>query len=336
MNILRRVLWVCIIFILIVILISLFLPSNFKVEKKVVINADKQQIFNQVNDLKNWLNWSTLILKDESIFSNNDNYVLDNLGRGTKIIWQSENKDLGKGRLEVLKSSPSDSLKVEMNIGSYNFINNYHFYSIDEGVEVVWESKTDFGFNPFTKFYGLFVDEFISSDIDMSLKKLKSYAENLPKIHSVKVKRDSVDLLWFLSIRDTLKPVQMNNIHGKMYAQINQFMDENNISISGSPIVIYHLWSDTLIDIEAGLPVVDSLVTNNDRIKLNKIDEGKVVTAIHHGHYDRLPETYFGINEWMRKNKVVVRGPLWEVYITDPALEPNPEKWQTAIYFPIN
>ena len=72
MNILRRVLWVCLIFILIVILISLFLPSSFRVEKKVTINADKEQIFNQVNDLKSWLNWSTLILEDESIFSNKE------------------------------------------------------------------------------------------------------------------------------------------------------------------------------------------------------------------------------------------------------------------------
>ena len=193
MNILRRVLWVCIIFILIIILISLFLPSSFKVEKKVIINADKDQIFSQVNDLKSWHNWSTLILKDESFFGNKDNYILDNLGRGTKINWESENKDLGKCSLEILNSSPSDSLDIELNIGSYTFNNNFHFKSINEGIEVVWKSKTDFGFNPIAKFYGLFVDEIISSDIDMSLKRLKSFTENLPKIHSVEVKKDSVE-----------------------------------------------------------------------------------------------------------------------------------------------
>ena len=68
---------------------------------------------------------------------------------------------------------------------------------------------------------------------------------------------------------------------------------------------------------------------------MNKIIQTNVVTAVHYGPYDRLPETYFGINEWMRKNKVVVTGPPWESYITDPAIEPNPEKWKTAVYFPI-
>ncbi|MDF1676334.1 MAG: hypothetical protein P1U44_11510, partial [Vicingaceae bacterium] len=70
-------------------------------------------------------------------------------------------------------------------------------------------------------------------------------------------------------------------------------------------------------------------------VKLNKLDSGNVVTAIHYGSYDRLPETYFGINEWMRKNKVIVIGAPWEMYITDPAKELNSKKWETTINFPI-
>jgi len=112
-------------------------------------------------------------------------------------------------------------------------------------------------------------------------------------------------------------------------------MDEKGIESSLSPMVIYHFWSDTLIDIEAGIPINDSLVVESERIKLNKIEADFAVTAIHYGAYDRLPETYFGINEWMRTNQVEVIGAPWEVYITDPTEEPNPEKWQTAIFYPI-
>jgi effector-binding domain-containing protein len=70
-------------------------------------------------------------------------------------------------------------------------------------------------------------------------------------------------------------------------------------------------------------------------VKLNYIPTGSYVSATHYGVYERMPETYFSINEWMRKNEVQVIGPPWEVYITDPALEPNPEKWETQINFPI-
>ena len=56
MNLLRRLLWVIGIFILIVVIISLFLPSNLLMKKSIVIDADEDQIFNQINDLKNWKN----------------------------------------------------------------------------------------------------------------------------------------------------------------------------------------------------------------------------------------------------------------------------------------
>ena len=137
----------------------------------------------------------------------------------------------------------------------------------------------------------------------------------------VEVAKDSVPTTWFLSIRDSVSEAEMNNIHGKIYAKINHYMDNNGLKIKSSPLVIYHFWSDTLIDIEAGIPIFDSVEVVDEIIKLSKIKSGKVVTAIHHGSYDRIPETYFGINEWMRKNKVVVNGPPWEVYITDPATE---------------
>ena len=127
----------------------------------------------------------------------------------------------------------------------------------------------------------------------------------------------------------------MNNIHGKLYAEINQYMDQQGVVSKLPPLVIYHYWSDSIIDIEAGIQMNDSLQVKSERIKLNKIDTGNVISAIHYGTYERLPETYFSINEWMRKNQVEVIGPPWEVYITDPALESNPDKWQTEICFPI-
>lgn len=335
MNLLRRLLWVIGIFILIVVIISLFLPSNLQMKKSIVIDADKDQIFNQINDLKNWKNWSAWSLKDESIYLDENNYSKNTIGEGAIFTWMSNNEEVGEGELKILKSN-QEKIETEINIG-FSPINSQWLFNIaNEGVEVEWITNIDFGFNPFSKFYGLFMGESMKKDYDLSLKRLKSYTENLPKIHSVKVIKDSVEKTWFLSIRDTIKAQSINNAHGKMYAEINKYMDENNIDVSGSPLVIYHYWSDSIIDIEAGLPIKDSMDVSDQMVRLNKIAAGKVVTAIHQGHYDRLPETYFGINEWMRKNKVVVSGPLWEVYITDPATEPNAEKWKTAIYFPIN
>lgn len=324
------------IFILLIVIISLFLPSSFQLERSIVINADKEQVFTQVQDLKNWKNWSPWVLKDEEIYLDEDAYSSPSNIAGATFSWNSDNQDIGVGVLELKKVEKYSLLETQTDLGFIVPEDEWLFADIDSGVEVTWSTKIDFGFNPISKFYGLFLKDKMAPDYELGLKKLKDFTEELPKIHQVRVVKDSVEASWFLSIRDSVNHAEMNNIHGKIYAQINRYMDNNETEMNGSPLVIYHFWSDTLIDIEAGIPIKDSVEINDDEIRLQKIKKGNVVTATHYGSYERLPETYFGINEWMRKNKVVVTGAPWEVYITDPAIESNPDKWETAIYFPIN
>lgn len=336
MNFLKRILLIISLFLVLIGIVSLFLPSKFLLERSILINADNQQIFNQVEDLKNWRYWSPWSLKDESIYLDEKGYSDPSFGLGATFVWDSKHEDVGSGDIKIVELIPDQSIKTITNLDFTQLSDEWSFNKTEDGVKVVWATQIDFGFNPISKFFGLFLDDQIAPDFELGLKRLKEYTENLPKIHQVDVRQDSVQRTWFLSIRDSVSQSEMNNIHGKIYSRINHYMDSSGLEIASSPMVIYHYWSDTLIDIEAGIPITDSVEVIDDNIRLNKIRSGKVVTAIHHGAYDRIPETYFGINEWMRKNKVVVNGPPWEVYITDPAKEVDPEKWQTAIYFPIN
>ncbi len=313
----------------------MFLPSSFHMDRKIVINADKEQVFKQVNDLKNWKNWSPWALKDPAIYDMNQAFSNPSFGEGASFSWDSENDEVGKGTIEIVISTANEYIENDIDFGMGEITGTWNLNDVENGVEVVWGMDIDFGFNPFSKFYGLFMEDQVSPDYESGLERLKVFSENLPKIKKVVVKKEKLESdLWFLSIRDTVKQNEMNNVHGRFYAMINQYMDKNEIVSDASPMVIYHLWTD-IVDIETGIPITDSIVVNDTLIRLKKIPQCNVVTATHYGSYERLPETYFGINEWMRKNKVVVTGPPWESYVTDPATEPNPDRWETAIFFPI-
>lgn len=336
MKFFKRVVIITLFISIIVFLISLFLPSSLNIKRSVIIDADQEIIFNQVNDLKKWKNWSPWAAKDPSIYNNKNAFSGPPLGAGAIFNWESKNEEVGKGNLKIISSEKYQAIETVVNFGMGPEKGNWNFTEIDEGIETTWGITIDFGFNPISKFFGLFIEGSIAPDFELGLNKLKAVAENLPKIKRVQVsKKHITEQEWFLAIRDTINQQEMNNIHGKLYAKIAQYMDKNNLKSASAPLTIYHFWSDSLIDIEVGIPINDSVVVTHPEIILNNIDTGNVVTAIHYGPYERLPETYFGINEWMRKDSVSITGPPWEVYLTDPAEEPNREKWETAIFFPI-
>jgi effector-binding domain-containing protein len=336
MNLLKRFSLIILLFLIIMVVTSLFLPSTFFLERKTIVNADQEQVFKQVNELRNWRNWSPWALKDPTIYRVDENFSGPFSGVGASFSWSSEVEGVGAGKMEITAADKNERIINTIDFGMGDAIGEWRFEEVDLGVEVTWNLTVDFGFNPYRKFVGLFMEGKVASDYELGLNRLKVFSEELPKIHRVEVKEKWLDRnLWFLSIRDTVNQMEMNNVHGKSFTEIRQYMNEFEIESDSPLMVIYHFWSDDKIDIEVGLPVVDSTVTGNSRIKLNKITQTNVVFATHYGAYERLPETYFGINEYMRKNEVVVTGPPWESYVTDPASEPNPENWETIVYFPI-
>lgn len=302
MNYIKRLAFIVAILSFLVFLVSLFLPSTIKVEQSILMKTKPALLFKQINNEENIAKWS---------------------------VWENKKN-------EVKNSVENQTVELSTDIGYNETKEKLTIKEKEKEIELTWEIESYFGFNPIAKIRGMFVEEVLMRNLKEELNSLRNYTENLPQINSSKVSKQFLSKKqWYLSIRDTVDQMQMNNIHGKLFSEINNFMDKSNIISDLAPIVIYHFWSDTLVDIEAGIQVKDSLSITNSRVKLNYIAKGNYVTATHYGVYERIPETYFSINEWMRKNEVQVIGPPWEVYITDPALEPNPEKWETQINFPI-
>jgi AraC family transcriptional regulator len=302
MNYIKRLAFIVAILLLIVFLVSLFLPSTIKVEQSILIKTKPELLFKQINNTENIAKWS---------------------------VW--ENK-----KIEVKKSTENQTVEFNSDFGYNETKEILTIKEHEQEIELTWEVEPYFGFNPIAKIRGMFIDEVLIKNLKGELNSLKNYTENLPQINSSKVSKQFLsEKQWYLSIRDTINQMQMSNIHGKLYSEINGFMDNHNIISDLAPLVIYHYWSDTLVDIEAGIQIKDSIGITDDRVRLSYIAIGNYVTATHYGVYERIPETYFSINEWMRKNEAQVIGPPWEVYVTDPAVEPNPEKWETQINFPI-
>ena len=91
---------------------AFFLPRQVHVERKGTINAPAKVVFNQVNNLHTWEKWAVWNQMDPDM---QVEFEHTGIGKGAAYTWESENPNLGSGKLTITESVPYDSIATKMN-----------------------------------------------------------------------------------------------------------------------------------------------------------------------------------------------------------------------------
>jgi len=136
------------------------------------------------------------------------------------------------------------------------------------------------------------------------------------------------------SIRIKCKPADISAQLSIVLPEVMAHLGASGGKMAGPPFSRYHAWGDDEIDLEAGIPV-QKAITEKGRIKNSTLPAGKAVTCWHVGPYQDLGKAHTALQAWLEANKHTTRGGPWEVYWTDPGMVPDPAKWRTQLFAPI-
>jgi effector-binding domain-containing protein len=332
MKILRRILLSILVLIAILIGIGFFLPRHVHVIRSLVIKAPSEFIYEQVNSFKNWKNWSPWHQLDTNMKME---YAGPAEGIGASFTYQSDNKKVGNGRLTITNCVAYDSIVLEMDFMENGKANGkFVFTKSDSGTLVEWIMESDLGNKPISRWFGLFMDNMVGNDFEKGLASLNQFCIANQENAGPRVEEKQIPAQITLTIRDTCSQSTIGSKLGIFYGKISQLIKTKKLSISGAPFAIYHNFSRQSFDIEAGIPVNERIESSGEII-CKEIPSQKTVMAIYKGPYENTGIVYASIERYIKDKNLTVTGPPWEVYITDPLLEPDTEKWQTDIYFPI-
>jgi len=335
MKTLKRIFIILLALIAILIIIAYLLPRHTYIERTLLIKAPAEQIFVQVNTLKNWPNWSPWHKLDPNM---EIEYFYSDKGVGAKYTWKSMNKNVGSGSLTITKSIPYDTISTEM-----EFMNNgkaksdFIFITSDSGTVVKWTLNSDLGWNPIYRYFGLMMDRMVGPDFEhglLNLKEVITGSQNSGATGKFEIKETDILPLFTLTIRDTCSPATISNKLEAIYKEVSETITKNGLMKAGAPFAIYHSYSPELFDIEAGIPV-NKPAKDSGRIKAGEIKAGKAVVADYFGPYQGTGKVYSAIEEYLKKiNKKAIGAP-WEVYMTDPGSVTNPSQLLTIVYYRI-
>lgn len=121
---------------------------------------------------------------------------------------------------------------------------------------------------------------------------------------------------------------------GTAYGELEAALRTAGVEMTGPPFSRYLDFGSKMITFEAGFPVA-RLFPETGRVMMSTLPAGPVATVVHVGPYERLETTHAALAEWVEAQDREPAGPMWEVYLTDPGIEPDPERWRTEVVIPI-
>ena len=162
------------ILLLLVFILGFALPSEYRVERSIVIDAPPQKVFEHIHDLRDWRAWGVWFKRDPDMtvtYSGPEKSV----GRMSK--WESESE--GSGEMKVLAITPNQNIKYSLYFPDFDMGSTGELVLEEkDGKSVVtWMSYGDVGSNPIDHYFAVFMDSLIGPDFEAGLDNLKVLVE---------------------------------------------------------------------------------------------------------------------------------------------------------------
>ncbi len=332
MKILKKILLVFAVLIVVLAIIGWMMPSSLHIERSLNMKAPTASIFNQVNVMKNWENWSPWKAMDPEMKVTYNNIPS---GNGASYSWVGEKTGVGKMTLSDVKENETIGTILEFE-GQKEAMSGFRFEKEGEETKVVWYFDSEIGNNPFMRLFWKMGVGMMEDTFDKGLASLSEAAEKNPvaATPSYNIEVKTMPASDYLFIHDTASIATIGQKLGMHYGVIGEAMQTQKLEQAGAPFAIYYSESETNWEMDACIPVSKAGKTSGS-IKTGKYPGGNMLVVSYMGPYEGTPAGHDAAHTYITANNLEIIGAPWEKYVTDPMTEKDSTKWLTEICYPV-
>lgn len=176
MKAIRKIfLWLLGIVVLLLV-VGFFLPNSIAVERKATITASPAAVHALLNDMKTYDKWMTWNQMDPNM---KKVYGPETTGLGAWYSWDSDNSNVGKGKMTISESTP---LKIVTKMEFQGMGDDDPALGIWElkpngsNTDLIWRMKSKMGYNPLHRWMGLFMDKMVGNEFEKGLANINKLA----------------------------------------------------------------------------------------------------------------------------------------------------------------
>ena len=179
MRILRKAAVTLAIIVLLFVIVGLLLPTKRFLSRSITIHAPIHVVFEEVNTLKRWENWSPW--RDIDLHAIIQ-YEGPDAGVGCTMTWASEHPKIGKGTQQIVVSEPYQRIDTNLDFVGWDgaVTAGWRFEEATEGeTRVTWSNESDSKGNLLNKYMELIIYPQLGKNYERGLKNLKAHVERL-------------------------------------------------------------------------------------------------------------------------------------------------------------
>lgn len=178
MKILLIIILIIVAIVAILLIIALFVKRNYSIDREIIVNKPKRDVFNYIKYLKNQNHYSKWAMMDPNMiktFTGTDGTV------GFKSAWDSNNKNVGKGEQEIKMITEGDRISYLIHfIRPFAGIAESYMSTIATTMtqtKIKWEfqSKMNYPMNIMLLFMDM--NKMVGNDLETGLNNLKKILE---------------------------------------------------------------------------------------------------------------------------------------------------------------
>ena len=309
------------------ILSNFFFSADVYVERSIEIERPINQVFMKVANVTEWQKWELWCTTDSTIVNSFTETVY---GINAKRAWVSE--ESGAGSMQITNVELNKQIDFDV-----QFIEPFEskgkgtftFEQINGKTKATWRLHQEYSF--LFRTLGLLADKMIGEGFEMSLQNLKSLTENsIDPFHILMFDKAE---FYVYSKKENCATVEIGRTLESAYGELIAKMAEDEITIFGKPICIYHTYTETEVELEAALPVHQITIPSE---YTKTIPAATVLKATYVGAYDKTQAAYDALDAFAVKNELSTGDSHYQIFITDPGIVTDPNKWVTEIYYTVN
>ena len=373
----KKIFYAIVVAIVLFVVVGLFLPRHVHVERSIDIQRPTATVFTVLNSYRSFAAWSPWAQRDPNAV-----YELTGpeAGPGARLSWTGDPRLVGTGWQEIVASQPNSLVRMQLDFDQQGVAeSSFHIRPSEAGTHLTWGFDTDllaeqswFG-GLVARYFGLFFDQWIGTDYEQGLARLKAHVESMPAadFSDLEVEIVEVEPADILYVTSEVGPGASDITAGlaTAYQEITAYMAERGIERAAQPMAITRIGDQGRYEVEAAIPVnfpqaepviapeaqadpgpaaavaetqsqiaagqiAASEAAPASRVRVGLSPAGRAVRVVHRGPYERMGPTYEKLAAWIAAHAMIEGRVSWEQYISDPGETPQDELI-THIYFRI-